>query len=124
MKPTQEIVELARKLKELGYDKKHDYGDFVSTEHGVCVVSEAYKILERDGLEVTLPGGWTKDAVEVIPIPSLEQALDWLSGKFEALEVWVNTKNYRWYCRWKNEHFTWGKTPHEACLKAMIKVLQ
>ena len=107
MKPTKEIIELAKKLHELGYRQVIKNGDWM-------IGSLGYLCL------------WSGDAPpinsvshnECLPIPSLEDGLEWLkeNDQYYVLLDSVSLKTRSTYVV--------AKTPHEAVLKSMIKVLE
>ena len=124
MKPTERIIELSKKMNELGYEKEINWGDWVITEHGVCIFCNRFEVLERKGIEVSMENGWTKDANEFIPIPSLADGLEWLRKTVDSLTIAQDIMVVEIEVNTDNKIRVLGSTPHEAVLKAMIKVLE
>ena len=133
-KPTERIIELSRELDKLGYEKELDYGDWAVSEDKVGFVVKfytshlAFKSIEIQVDENSAHEGTPED---FIPIPSLEDGLEWLS-KQEATNRPGVTKCFGsgWICEYdKLKRYTSGgqaiaDTPHEAVLMAMVKVLE
>jgi len=131
-KPTKEIIELSRELKGLGYRQEIEMGDWYlyttkepfSDGIDECVYLSTYKgILDEEDNENAV------FETETIPIPSLDQGMEWLSSEFDDTELWQNKRNGYWYFRWDrgnthNKRFTKAKTRHEAVLQAITKVLE
>ncbi len=130
-KPTKEIIELSKKLYELGYKKKLEKGDWFhtqySTEHGV-ILNDGKIMLMED-----------RDDRPDISIPSLEDGLEWLKEQCIKNEgdggcfVHVGWSSFdeEWYTQVQydmNEPDSildyLCNTPHEAVLMAMVKVLE
>ncbi len=126
MKPTKEIIELSKKLHELGYRQDVWDGDW-------------YVVKDRDYISGwSNPKCWHRteridealmDDSSHIPIPSLEDALEWLSRRlkeahFDMPRLHPDNDGDKWLC-WIDgyEHFI-ADTPHEAVLMAMIKVME
>lgn len=69
--------------------------------------------------------GWRKRMEEnIIPLWTLSDCLAWLSQKEGVIEVWRTGITLKWICRLKNHKWRRGKTPLEACLKAILQILE
>ena len=133
MKPTKEIIELARKLHELGYRQEIERWDkvFVPCKNDFHTVIEIVDVSVESGIKspwFKLSDGTDRRRVNIIPIPSLSQALDWLRehrGKYCTPDLMSDEKD-GWVCHYGDSQgdFTIADTPHEAVLRAMIKVLE
>ena len=128
MKPTERIIELAKRLHDLGYRKEINKGDwYLMTytkrliENVMCIYSGTGKFPDADKYTT------------YTPIPSLEDGLGWLEkehcqkqGNILSL-VYIDTFNENdeplnaWRVNLISENCN---TPHEAVLLAMIKVLE
>lgn len=113
-RPTKEIIELSKKLHEFGHRQLLnedgwyvDSGDIPMLNYGNSLPKDFYRTNE-------------------IRVPSLRQGLAWLKERFKyRIEVWGHVRNEFWICRWGNtDDWIKGDTPHEAVLKAMVKVLE
>jgi len=80
----------------------------------------------------SMPFKQTKDVMttnEVIPLWTLSDCLEFLNQANSFKTQLYNTK-WNWYCKTKRyeigakEYFARGKTPLEACLKAVLAVLE
>ena len=126
MKPTPEIIELARKLYAAGYRKEIEQGDWF---FNAAFNEDHLWIYSTPRQEV-----YVKDN-DNIPIPTLTDCLDWLRervGYFSlqpyfrerepGFEPIVGWKIYIQHnpLSWK----TYGDTPLEAAMLAMIKILE
>ncbi len=135
-KPTKEVVELSAKLKRLGYEDDLHIGNWVSMEGNILLVTS------REGYTFRLDG---EDYYRKVTrqyfnshdtnflIPSLEDGLLWLEITFDhKIELYSDAHNLLyardrgfWICDYLREKgCPKGKTPHEAVLMAMIKVLE
>lgn len=117
MKPTKEIIELAEKLKQLGYKQEIEIG-------GWCLNIE-YEIVCNWDI-IAEDKGFDKD--EYLPIPSIEDGLKWIEENYSKTRgrvfslVYIDTSAGN---EWRVNLIGGGfNTPHEAVLKAMIKVLE
>ena len=136
MKPTKEIIKLSEKLHKLGHrQEKIDLGDwYYNPDHPYrkLYIYDSYltSVKQRKEFLMHLPF--------IIPIPSLENGLLWLRKRFPG-EGGVCIKDYeegahsvfhyyRWACSYRKafgkEYCVPAITPHEAVLKAMVKVLE
>ena len=120
MKPewiTPEVVRLARRLNDAGYQKDIKEGDWYMVKgHWRPALSTA----EMGGATVKQQGGG------LIPIPTLTQCLDFIESKgFYAISG--TGDDYR-YCRWKLPLYSFWKyqkaeTRLEAAMLAVLKIL-
>jgi len=123
MKSTPEIIELARKLYATGYRQEITYGTFYG-----------YKDRLGDGVDVWPYPDSPKDInvdgwEDFIPIPTLTDCLDWLEyhghephiiPPFHSID---SSLSHEWLCGANGEK-TEAPTPEEACMKAMLKILE
>ena len=126
MKPTPEIIELARKLYDAGHRQEIQEGDWVKCDvykgiHLVCSAYREWVVLNELGHV------FEKDC---IPIPDLSTCLRWLKGKTDfRVELWGHQRRETWICRWEGglggaTKWKEAPTPEEACMKAMLKILE
>lgn len=110
MKPTKEIIELSKKLHELGRRQEIKHGDWFVNPGDVCYLNDHHHTV-----------------VSSIPIvvPSLEDGLLWLKITFDhMIELYSDAHGF-WICDYLREKgYTKEETPHEAVLKAMVQVLE
>ena len=122
MKPTERIIELSRKLKNLGY--KQDvyvgnwYWDKLTNDCHLFTYDKTHG--EFYGKENT------KDD---IPIPSLEDGLEWLRrqeyySRLNRTEHGCSILYARFFIGIEGAVNLRADTPHEAVLMAMVKVLE
>ncbi len=126
MKPTKEIIRLAKKLKDFGYKQEiKEDGWFISQG----VFYSVSTIYYNDRGEPVRVGVWDGDHKMlwfgingIIPIPSLEDGTLWLTKQTEDTVV-VSFNKY-------GSSLIFGlllsqaETPHEAVLKAMVRVME
>jgi len=125
MKPewiTPEVVRLARRLNDAGYQKDIKEGDWYMVKgHWRPALSTG----EMGGATVKQQGGG------LIPIPTLTEILDWLAEHTKETAVDMPTLHCDkisagdvWIC-WidKGEYYV-GDTPTEAAMLAMLKILE
>ena len=62
--------------------------------------------------------------VETIPLWTISDCLEFLQEKEDLIELVVTGKHLRWFCRWGNRKMRSSKTPLEACLKAVLAMLE
>lgn len=117
-KPTTKIIELAKKLKQLGYRQeiKRSNWAVIKGELFVNPLTQPYPKRQGD-----------------IPIPSLEDGLLWLKKRKGHLSLHCSTSE-KWVIessaeRESKDNNIWivglcvfADTPHEAVLKAMIEI--
>ena len=125
MKPewiTDNLLELAKRLHELGYRKEIREGDWYIWGKDVI-------------LRVTNIGKFPEQAH---PIPTLTQCLDWLRKwaigyNLELPDLMADdyfdhgVAEYKWICQWGPsgvEDWTKADTPTEAAYLAMLKILE
>ena len=117
MKPTKEIIKLAKKLKELGYRQVIKNGDWM-------IGSLGFLCLWNGDCPPINP----VDHYEPMPIPSLEDGLLWLKEKQDPKPIGINNLGLgKWTCThdWDTlDSHAEADSPHEAVLKAMIKVME
>ena len=137
MKPTKEIIELAKQLYEKGYRQKFKNGNWEiwikfdgNTGESKEKVVLNHPDIKRNGgvYEVDMECAYSRTD---IPIPSLDDGLKWL--KEHAVQGEPSVSAYdddKWECCY---HYDFDEaeprvikadTPHETVLKAMIKVLE
>ena len=117
MKPTKEIIELSKKLHELGYEQKIERGDWflIKGRRGLILRSDTSPNLEGD--------------MYLIPIPSLEDGLTFLRKNSSEVYLLGGIAGY-WYTRYYpfkttgSYKETCSRNKHVSTLKAMIKVLE
>ena len=143
MKPTKEIINLSKKLHELGYRQEVNYlqwfldinraplnmGDFWS-EDIFCWKEEVPLCIQ---LQEDLNEKFER---KTVPIPSLEDGLEWLSERKGFLGLYNGSTKTGWMLESSSEResednnvwipglSTIANTPHEAVLKAMIQVME
>lgn len=138
-KPTKEVVELSKKLHELGYELILQKGDLVYHEKYKSI----YVVL---GEQYTHSGSGSSNSYQavalnhfcgysrvedIIPIPSLSDGLLWLDEQRERhhrIEIgWGRDRENRYWCECETlieKDKRYGETRHEAVLKAMAEVLE
>lgn len=113
MEPTKEIIELSRKIHDLGHIGSVKWGDWFFLQDGIVLCAYATKGFHE----------WAEAAedVEHFPIISLEDGLEWLNenDQFYILSGLKDGAVIRTY-----SSSVTADTPHEAVLKAMVKVLE
>ena len=132
MKPTPEMVELARKLYDAGYRQEIRYGDWYLLCRILCghIQDEEIFLCTEKKLHITKQEKqvWKSQA---IPVLSLSTCLRWLEEKTGETPVDMPTLRCDkisvgnvWIC-WidKGEYYV-GDTPEEAVMTAMIKTLE
>jgi len=68
-----------------------------------------------------------KDTVEkgIIPLWTISDCLEFLQEKVGVIELWRHGRNLnKWLYRLNNHRWNDGKTPLEACLRAVLAVLE
>lgn len=117
MKPTKVIIELSRRLSELGHKQDVKWGDWFVLQGSLTLCAYATKGFHE----------WAeaKEDVEHFPIPSLEDGLMWLKITFDhKIELYSDAHGF-WICDYLYEEgWTKKETPHEAVLKAICQVLE
>lgn len=58
-----------------------------------------------------------------IPLLTLEDCLKFLNEKIGTIELWRTGRTLKWYCRHSGKWWK-GKTPLEACLRAVLAILK
>jgi len=114
MKPTPEMVELARKLHDAGYRQEIQEGDWLITASGIQLVTGIggdYLFTKRDQ--------YLKSRMRVIP--SLTDCLEWLE-EYDEFYILSGIGDGT-VCKTKSASET-GKTREEATMLAMIKILE
>jgi len=123
MKPTPEMVELARKLHDAGYRQEIQEGDWCLTgKASVAPLLWQWK-------DKTLP--------KLIPIPSLSQCLRWLDNQGYLLRLYQGTEKGElgnwiiWLKHRDSNPFkaeshipAYADTPEETCMLSMLKILE
>ncbi len=123
MKPTKEIIELAKKLNDLGYKKEIKYGDWYTFDNGKVQI-HIYNELPSE-----LFG--EERSKDFIPIPSISDGLAWLTKNTTRFDIEFESG----FCptitiiplpqtNESLEKIDDIKNPHEVVLKAMVKVLE
>lgn len=112
MKPTKEIIGLAKKLYELGYRQEIEYGDWFVNPGDACYLNDHHHTV-----------------VSSIPIvvPSLEDGLKWLKEHCTTFDITGDSYGATWVSLWNKTKCIVdvnANPPHEAVLKAMVKVLE
>jgi len=123
MKPTERIIELAKRLHELGYSRKILIDDLVY----IHIWDECRRITGVDYKDrlVTLGRENIHDREDCTLIPSLSDALDFLNENVDyPFPQLVPTDDGRWICSYNLENFIAVEDKQEACLEAMVKVLE
>jgi len=116
MKPTPEMVELARKLHDADYRQEIQEGDWCLT--GKASVTP----LLWQWKDKTLP--------KLIPIPSLSSCLVFIHDKVKSFAIVSpyetgGFKQKGWVCEWGGEpEYTEADTPEESVMMAMLKILE
>ncbi|HEC64510.1 MAG TPA: hypothetical protein ENI23_04380 [bacterium] len=110
MKPTKEIIELSKKISELRFRQKRKQGDWYIVPEDISITRKEEVYLCADKIPTQ------RD--DLIPIPSLDDGLEWLKEN-DLYYVFVDTVVLS-TCSTCIE----ADTPHEAVLKAMIKVME
>jgi hypothetical protein len=108
MKFNKEEISLCKQIAEK-HRKEIKYGDWFLNEGGFAKVWPYRHNCER---------------TDVIPLWTISDCLEFLQKKEDVIELVVTGKHLRWFCRWGNRKMRSGKTPLEACLKAVLAVLE
>ena len=130
MKPTEEIIELSRKIHELGHIEPVKWGDWFFLQGGIVLCAYATKGFHE----------WAeaKEDVEHFKIISLDDALEWLTTEnfpYNTIDLDKNSSKWRVILPMNNTldgkvpefiDTVWieADTPHEAVLMAMVKVMR
>lgn len=62
---------------------------------------------------------------DCIPLWTISDCLEFLQEKVDEIELWRHGRNLnKWLYRLNNHRWNDGKTPLEACLKAVLAVLE
>jgi len=125
MKPTERIIELSKKMNELGYEKEINWGGWYA-KHGARGHSKDFKWYTYlcDSFSNDVDSFGDKDTDGAIPIPSLADGLEWLRKTVDSLTIAQDIMVVEIEVNTDNKIRVLGSTPHEAVLKAMIKVLE
>ena len=127
MKPTKEIIELSKKLHELGYRQDVYKSDSVVYLDNDWFISKEIEIMTGYDFEISQVKGSRTESVQldwVIPIPSLEDGLEWLKEQVDET-ITVSFNKYGSSLIFGNMYdFTQANTPRETVLKAMAEVLE
>ena len=95
MKPTKEIIELSKKLNVLGHKQEIQLGDYVYApvwNDFTVVVGTDGKFGKEDVFKLLKGASLVRPSL--IPIPSLEDGLEWLKERFKfRIEVWGHVRN-------------------------------
>ena len=128
MKPTPEIIELAKQIWKKGWRQDIREGDWYMVKgHWRPALSTA----EMGGATVKQQGGG------LIPIPDLSTCLRWLDNQGYLLRLYQGTKKEElgnwiiWLKHRDSDPFkaeshipAYAPTPEEACMLAMLKILE
>ena len=63
----------------------------------------------------------------LIPLWTISDCLEFLQEKtneVDVIELWRTGRKLKWFCRLENHKWKPGKTPLEACLKAVLAILE
>ena len=111
---TDNVIDLAKRLHELGYRKRISYGDWYIPEglSLTCLHTDLrYYIPESDNH---------------VPIPTLSQCLRWLTENGDPDEIDLAPYGNIWRIHYDCFTYTHAEapTPEEAAMLAMIKILK
>jgi len=117
MKPTPEIIELAKQIWKKGWRQDIREGDWYMVKgHWRPALSTA----EMGGATVAQQGEG------LVPIPDLSQCLRWLTENGDPDEIDLAPYGNIWRIHYDCFTYTHAEapTPEEACMKAMLKILE
>jgi len=122
-KPTAEIIDYARQLKELGVEKPPEVGDWASTSQPDSrVIVDIWLTKNKPCLEFH---GYVKMYDDYVVIPDLQWCLGWLKERRD--DVILRPQNWGdnsspWECKVMGLEVTYHTSSHTAVLKAMLEV--
>ncbi len=119
---TPKVIELAKKLKELGFSQEVEDGDWVYLDY----YEKSVTMLVHGCWQVHLTHETSKAREKecYVLLPSLYTCLEWLDKEKDEPELWKSRRHPVWYCRWKGDKFRSGDTPLEAVLSACVAVME
>lgn len=108
MKFTKEEISLCKQVREK-HRKEIKYGDWSLNEGGFVKV---------------WPYRYNCKRIELIPLWQIPDCLEFLKGRFRKLRVCSDDEFEVEYWLKSGCYYQYGKTPLEACLKAVLAVLE
>ena len=125
MKPTERIIELSKRLHELGYRKEIEVYDRAIIPG--CNSSVVVTLIDIGSVTAETDIGFDVVLSMLIPIPSLEDGLEWLSKNLTEWvmfgESGITFELYTEDGHPLHEIAIKADTPHEVVLMAIKKVL-
>ena len=120
MEFTKEEISLCKQVAER-HRKEVEYGDWFimpADPHLFPTILEASPAHKLWKSEINK---------KAIPLWTMSDCLEFLQEKtdeVDVIELWRTGKKLKWFCRLENHKWKAGKTPLEACLKAVLAVLE
>jgi len=108
MKFTKEEISLCGQVAEK-HRKPIKYGDWYEFRGNIYLITVKHEP-EMHDVSISL---WT-----------ISDCLEFLREKKEVIELWRAGRGSNWICRIKSQKWWKGKTPLEACLRAVLAVLE
>lgn len=129
MKFTKEEISLCKQVAEK-CKKEIEYGDWflrndTKFEHTLFLRIDKDMIAGYIQGEIVVMDDMSNvDMKKAIPLWTISDCLEFLQEEEDVIELVITGKHLRWFCRWENREMRSGKTPLEACLKAVSTVLE